>query len=141
MLAELHPLNCIKDERGALTEIWRMSSDHYGFGQAYITSCKQGVVKAWHRHRHQWDRWFCVRGHALVGLANGLVTQSLQLSQDNPQLLIIPAGIWHGFTPVGDCEETVILNLPSSEYLHMSPDEERSSLDTFSFQWNAKVPV
>jgi len=136
MLAMLHPLTRIKDERGALTEIWRMSSDPFGFGQAYITTCKNGVVKAWHRHERQWDRWFCVRGTVLVGVTDGVVSKRIILSEDNPQLLVIPAGVWHGFTPSNNCEEAAILNLPNTEYHYVAPDEQRCKLDAFQFDWS-----
>ena len=57
MLAEIRPLTAHLDERGKLTEIFRASDDAHGFGQAYITTASAGVVKAWHRHRLQVDRW------------------------------------------------------------------------------------
>ena len=68
MLAQLRPLTAHLDERGRLTEIHRASDDPHGYGQAYITTAAAGVVKAWHRHQRQWDRWYCVAGAAKVGI-------------------------------------------------------------------------
>ena len=34
------------------------------FGQVYITTCRQGVVKAWHKHERQTDRICIIKGMA-----------------------------------------------------------------------------
>ena len=137
MLAELRPLTAHLDERGRLTEIFRATDDAHGFGQAYITTCAAGVVKAWHRHREQWDRWYCVAGAAKVGIWDNdkRQGQTIILAADHPQLLIIPAGLFHGFTPCHGHREAVILNLPSRQYDPASPDEERVGPLAFPFRW------
>jgi dTDP-4-dehydrorhamnose 3,5-epimerase len=135
MLAALRTLTTHADERGRLTEIWRMSDDGHGFGQIYLTSCAAGVVKAWHKHRLQWDRWYCVAGAAKVGIHDGEQSQTVILSADRPQLLTIPAGLFHGFTPCWGHREAVILNLPSREYDAANPDEDRLGPFDLPFQW------
>jgi dTDP-4-dehydrorhamnose 3,5-epimerase-like enzyme len=137
MLAELRPLTAHLDERGKLTEIFRASDDAHGFGQAYITTCAAGVVKAWHRHKLQVDRWYCVAGAAKVGIwdAEAKRGQTIILSADTPQLLIIPAGLFHGFTPCHGHREAAILNLPSREYDPADADEERRGPLAFPFRW------
>jgi dTDP-4-dehydrorhamnose 3,5-epimerase len=136
MLATVRPLTAHLDERGRLTEIFRASDDAHGFGQAYITTCAAGVVKAWHRHRLQWDRWFCVSGAAKVGIHDGINSQTVILAADHPQLLIIPRGLYHGFTPCHGFREAAILNLPSREYDLANPDEERIGPLDLPFQWD-----
>jgi dTDP-4-dehydrorhamnose 3,5-epimerase len=140
MLAEVRKLTAHLDERGRLTEIFRASDDAHGFGQCYITTCAAGVVKAWHRHRLQWDRWFCVEGAAKVGIwdAEAKRGQTVILAADTPQLLIIPAGLFHGFTPCHGHREAAILNLPSREYDLANPDEERIGPLDLPFQWDVK---
>jgi len=138
MLAEVRKLTAHLDERGRLTEIFRASDDVHGFGQCYITTCAAGVVKAWHRHRLQWDRWFCVAGAAKVGIHNGTTSQTVILAADQPQLLIIPAGLFHGFTPCHGHREAAILNLPSREYDLANPDEERIGPLDLPFQWDVE---
>lgn len=137
MLATIRNLTTHADERGRLTEIYRLSDDVRGFGQAYVTSCAAGVIKAWHRHQRQWDRWYCVAGAAKVGIHDGTTSQTVILSTDRPQLLIIPAGLWHGFTPCWGHREAVILNLPSREYDPAAPDEERRDPWSLKFRWDA----
>jgi dTDP-4-dehydrorhamnose 3,5-epimerase-like enzyme len=138
MLAEVRKLTAHLDERGRLTEIFRATDDKYGFGQAYITTCAEGVVKAWHRHRLQVDRWYCVAGAAKVGIWDDerRQGQTIVLAADHPQLLIIPAGLFHGFTPCHGHREAAILNLPSREYDTADPDEDRRGPMAFPFQWD-----
>ena len=61
--------------------------------------------------------------------------QTIILSADTPQLLIIPAGLFHGFTPCHGHREAAILNLPSREYNPANPDEERRGPLSFPFKW------
>lgn len=137
MLAEIRQLTAHLDERGRLTEIFRATDDAHGFGQAYITTAAAGVIKAWHRHREQWDRWYCVAGAAKVGIWDNEKRQgqTVILSADHPQLLVIPAGLFHGFTPCYGHREAAILNLPSHEYDPANPDEERVGPLAFPFRW------
>jgi len=137
MLTELRPLTAHLDERGRLTEIFRASDDAHSFGQCYITTCAAGVVKAWHRHKLQVDRWFCVVGAAKVGIWDEEAKrgETVILAADTPQLLIIPAGLFHGFTPCHGHREAAILNIPSREYDPTNPDEERVGPLAFPFRW------
>lgn len=137
MLGELRQLTAHLDERGRLTEIFRATDDAHGFGQAYITTASAGVIKAWHRHREQWDRWYCVAGAAKVGLFNAASgeTQTVILAADHPHLLTIPPGIYHGFTPCHGHREAAILNMPSRPYDPANPDEERVGPHHFPFRW------
>jgi dTDP-4-dehydrorhamnose 3,5-epimerase len=51
------------DERGRLMEILRRDDPAFrAFGQVYMTSVFQGVVKGWHYHREQWDHFAVVHG-------------------------------------------------------------------------------
>ena len=140
MLAELRPLTARLDERGRLTEIYRATDDAHGFGQAYITTASAGVVKAWHRHREQWDRWYCVAGAAKVGLFDAATgeAQTVILAADSPRLLVIPAGIYHGFTPCHGHREAAILNMPSRPYDPADPDEERVGPNALPFGWDVE---
>ena len=138
MLAEIRQLTARLDERGRLTEIFRATDDAHGFGQAYITTASAGVIKAWHRHREQWDRWYCVAGSAKVGLFDAATgeSQTVILAADHPQLLTIPPGIYHGFTPCHSHREAAILNLPSRQYDPANPDEERIGPYALPFRWD-----
>jgi dTDP-4-dehydrorhamnose 3,5-epimerase len=138
MLAQIKQLKVNIDERGCLTEIFRLTDDPYGFGQAYITTCTQGVIKAWHRHQKQIDRWYCVNGVARLGLYNSETkeSQTIILSPQLPTMVTIPVGIWHGFTPAWGHREAAILNMPSTPYDINNPDEERVGPYEFDYSWN-----
>lgn len=138
MLAKITPLTIHADGRGRLTEIFKSSNDDYGFGQVYITTCSIGVIKAWHRHEKQVDRWFCIKGAAKLGLYNEETNeqQTVILSEVIPQLVTIPAGIWHGFTSIWGHMEATILNIPSQEYNSSNPDEQRLDPFYFNYEWS-----
>jgi dTDP-4-dehydrorhamnose 3,5-epimerase-like enzyme len=140
MLAEIKQLKINIDDRGCLTEIFRLTDDHHGFGQTYITTCTQGVIKAWHRHSKQIDRWYCVSGAARLGLYNSETNQSqtIILSSSVPILVTIPAGVWHGFTPAWGYREVAILNIVSKPYNIDNPDEDRVGPYEFDYSWNAE---
>jgi dTDP-4-dehydrorhamnose 3,5-epimerase-like enzyme len=86
------------------------------------------------------DRWYCVAGAAKVGIwdAEAMSGQTIILSADTPQLLTIPAGLFHGFTPCHGHREAVILNLPNREYDAVNPDEDRRGAFAFPFWWDVE---
>jgi dTDP-4-dehydrorhamnose 3,5-epimerase len=146
MIKELRPL---PDARGYLMEILR--SDDVGFfgsdapfGQVYLTCAYPGVVKAWHAHRRQADRFCCVSGNARLVLyddrpespTSGYVNQ-LILGNLAPKLVLIPAGVQHGFAALG-AEPALVINIPTKTYDYNDPDELR--LDPHDnhvpFDWN-----
>lgn len=129
-------LKVFPDDRGTLMEMWRSDDEDFrSFGQAYVTSAYPGVVKAWHHHERQTDHWVCLVGTAKVGLYDGREasptfgeTQTVYLGVGAPRLLIIPAGVEHGFTPVGG-QECMILNIPDRLFDYDHPDELRRPFD------------
>lgn len=145
--AQERKLEVLPDDRGYLFEILRSDDDIFEeFGQAYVTACYPGVVKAWHAHRHQTDFFCCVDGMAKVVLydaRDGSPTQGqvqeFFIGDRNPALLRIPSGVYHGFTPAGD-KRCLILNIPTKSYDRESPDELRLPWDTaeIPYEWNAK---
>jgi len=137
-------LKFIKDERGKLMEVLRKDDPFYStFGQAYVTTAKPGVVKAWHYHKLQDDNIALVRGKVRFGLydaregsrTRGEVME-LIADEENPLLVHIPAGVYHGFKGLND-QESMVMNVPTVPYNHKSPDEFR--LDPFDndipFDW------
>ena len=65
----IQSLKVVPDERGRLMEIMRRDDPFFtGFGQVYLSTVYPGVVKAWHYHRIQDDRFTCVRGMVKAAL-------------------------------------------------------------------------
>ena len=140
-------LKRIVDDRGYLMEILRADDEQFiQFGQAYISACFPGIVKAWHCHRKQWDNFCCVAGNTKVGLYDDRPdsstrgqAQSFVIGQLNPVLIRIPPMVWHGMAAIGS-ETSVVLNIPTELYNYEEPDELRR--DPFDpevpFQWHTR---
>jgi len=135
------------DERGYVMEILRRDDELFTeFGQAYISACFPGMVKAWHCHEIQTDHFCCIQGNAKIGLYDDRPdsptegeTQSIVIGELNPALIRIPTYVWHGMMALGG-EMAVILNVPTEPYNAEDPDELRR--DPFDpeipFDWDTK---
>jgi len=140
-------LKVIPDERGLLMEMWRSDDpDFQKFGQCYITMVYPGVVKAWHYHRKQTDHFVCVGGMAKVVLHDGRegsptrgATDEFVIGWQRQRMVIIPNGVYHGFTAAGD-EPAYILNIPTELYDYDDPDEHRLPFDDpkIGYDWSVK---
>jgi len=128
----VQPLRVIPDERGRLMEIMRRDDPFFtGFGQVYLSTVYPGVVKAWHYHRIQEDRFTCIRGMVKAvlyddreGSATRGLLNELYVGEYSPRLIVIPAGVFHGWKCVSEYEAYVI-NVPSEPYNRSDPDEYR----------------
>jgi dTDP-4-dehydrorhamnose 3,5-epimerase len=134
--SKIKKLKIIPDERGRLMEILRSDDEIFDkFGQVYVTTVKPGVVKAWHYHKKQDDHFVCLAGVVRVALYDsrkksptyGEVNDYI-MSLDDPFVVKIPRGVYHGFKGIADME-SMILNVPTKAYNHKEPDEFR--LDAF----------
>jgi dTDP-4-dehydrorhamnose 3,5-epimerase len=128
----VQPLKVVPDERGRLMEIMRCDDRFFsGFGQVYLSTVFPGVVKAWHYHNVQEDRFTCIRGMVKAALyddreassTRGLLNE-FYVGEHNPCLIVIPAGVYHGWKCVSEYEAYVI-NVPSEPYDRADPDEYR----------------
>jgi dTDP-4-dehydrorhamnose 3,5-epimerase len=121
-VTELRP---IEDTRGRLFEILRFAPGDE-LGQAYVTTCRHGIVKAWHHHEKQTDRMVCVYGTLQIGLWDEGTdkTDTVVSSTTSPKLVTIRPGVWHGFSSIGGTE-AVVLNIPTRAYDPADPDEQR----------------
>lgn len=127
-------LSWYEDGRGGLLEILRNEPKPDGmggfagidFGQAYVTTCRSGVVKAWHHHHRQTDRMVCLTGTLQIGLYDEATGQTATVwsSPRIPRLVTIRPGIWHGFSATGG-QEAIVLNIPDRAFDYARPDEQR----------------
>lgn len=120
------------DDRGWLAEL--VNSSFGNIGHVYATTCLPGVVKAWHKHEKQTDRFIVLAGRLMVGLHSESVTKSVVLMPFDSVLVIHPR-VWHGFTALGT-EEAVVLNCTDVPY--DPKDELRMPADSFEFDWKPK---
>ena len=133
---KIKKLKVIPDDRGRLMEILRSDEEIFQkFGQVYMTTAFPGVIKAWHYHKKQDDHFTCISGKmrlALYDAREGSSTKGevndFTISLDNPMLVKIPKGVYHGFKCVSD-KEAVAINIPTMPYNCKEPDEYR--IDAF----------
>ncbi|MCX5860584.1 MAG: dTDP-4-dehydrorhamnose 3,5-epimerase family protein [Desulfomonile sp.] len=128
----IQPLRVVPDERGRLMEIMRRDDPFFGgFGQVYLSTVYPEVVKAWHYHRVQIDRFTCIRGMVKAVLYDdreGSPTRGclneIFVGEHKPCLVVIPSGVYHGWKCVGE-HEAYVINVPSEPYNRSDPDEYR----------------
>ena len=140
-------LKVMPDERGLLMEMFRSDDpDFQKFGQVYVTMVYPGVVKAWHYHKKQTDHFVCVGGMAKVVLHDSREgsptegeTNEFVIGWQRQRMIIIPNGVYHGFTTVGT-EPAMIVNIPTELYDYNEPDEFRLPFDDASigYDWSVK---
>ena len=123
-------LKVIPDERGRVMELLRADDEVFQkFGQVYITTAYPGVVKAWHSHTRQTDYFACVQGMMKLVLydaredspTKGEVNEFL-VGVHNPELVVIPPGVLHGFKCISEVE-AIVVNCPTEVYNPDAPDE------------------
>ena len=144
----IRPLKRIADDRGWLMEVFRSDWPEFEkFGQTYVTTCKPGVIKAWHYHKLQWDNFVPLKGNALIALydarpesrtKNNLM--EVEVWEKEPRLIKIPPSVYHGFTPL-DQGEIWVVNTPTETYDHKNPDEYRLEWNDgeIGYSWRRKV--
>lgn len=143
----IRPLSKHVDERGYVMEILRDDDPEFvKFGQVYVSTCYPRIVKAWHGHTRQTDHFCVVKGNAKIGLWDRRPqspthgeTMSLVIGEQNPCLVVIPPGVWHGQMAVGT-EMSILVNVPTEHYDKESPDELRADAFTpeVDFEWQAQ---
>jgi dTDP-4-dehydrorhamnose 3,5-epimerase len=144
---KIKQLKPVPDERGRVMELLRHDDKMFiKFGQVYMTTVYQGVVKGWHYHKKQYDSFACVKGMIKLVLydsrekspTKGEVNEFF-IGDNNPVLVQIPNFVYHGFKGVAD-GESIIINTPSESYNRKKPDEYR--LDPHSgeipYDWGRK---
>jgi dTDP-4-dehydrorhamnose 3,5-epimerase len=141
------PLKVVPDDRGFLMEMLRADWPEFRrFGQAYVTACYPGVIKAWHFHKRQWDNFVCVHGMAKVVLHDARddsptrgSTNEFHIGALNPLLITIPPFVHHGFTAEGP-SLALIINLPTEVYDYSAPDEYRLAYNdpAIPYEWEVK---
>lgn len=133
------------DDRGYFREVLR-EDDHLlkRLGQTAVTKSYPGVIKAFHWHQHQDDIWYIVDGMARVVLYDRRpdsptrgVTQVIYAGEDNPVLVLIPAGLAHGYQVLGN-KPVILFYYVTQAYDPAHPDEQRIDFDDphIGFDWS-----
>ncbi|RLF05389.1 MAG: dTDP-4-dehydrorhamnose 3,5-epimerase [Thermoprotei archaeon] len=126
-------LKQIKDDRGWLMEIFRVSTTGLNPKQVYLSVVKEGIVKdkdKFHCHEKQWDMFCCVKGKVKLVLIDKREDSPTKgnfmefvVGDDNFKLIVYPPGILHAFK--GLKGDSYIVNCVTEEYNKENPDELR----------------
>ena len=122
----IYPLKKYVDERGWLAELFRhdeLASEFYPV-MAYISVTEPGIQRGPHEHVEQADL-FCFIGPSNFKLQlwdNRETSETyrhamtLFVGADNPQAVIVPVGIVHGYKNVGSVPG-VVINCPNQLFM------------------------
>jgi len=121
----LKPLRRYNDERGWLTELFRLDEldPKYHPVMAYISMTHPGVARGPHEHRDQADL-FCFMGPSNFKLylwdnrpasPTYRNRQAVVVGADNPHSIIVPVGVVHAYKNVG-MEPGIVFNCPNRLY-------------------------
>lgn len=134
----LRPLTTHADDRGTVTELydprWGVNEDPLVF--SYVFTIRPGAAKGWGVHRMHEDRYAFLNGTlelVFYDEREGSPTYGqesrLFLHEHDRSLLVIPRGVWHAERNVGT-SDVMVVNFPTIQYDHESPDKYRLPLDT-----------
>jgi len=141
---EVRPLRWHADARGALVEVHRRSwhgdpREHAlqhalqppgAVAQVYVSTTAEGVVKGWHLHALQSDRFTVLRGSIVLALydvrahdravrlgeALQPVHELVLHAERNAAQVVVPPGWAHGWMALPGYGEAHVLNAVSHEY-------------------------
>lgn len=128
---------------GFLMEVLRDDDDLLKkFGQSTFTVAYPGTIKAFHSHQKQDDLWFVATGKAKVVLHDARPdsptkgqTEVIYAGQDDYKLILIPAGVLHGYKVIGD-EPVSLFYHTTESYNRDDPDEVRVPFNDSKINFN-----
>ncbi|HXT78246.1 MAG TPA: hypothetical protein VN702_01675 [Acetobacteraceae bacterium] len=126
------------DDRGTVTELfdprWGFHPDPLVF--CYTFGIRPGVAKGWNLHRRHEDRYALLHGEMELVLFDPRPDSPtcnevcrIVLSERDRCIVNVPTNVWHADRNIGD-RDVVVVNFPTIQYDHASPDKYRLPLDT-----------
>ncbi|MEK6760756.1 MAG: methyltransferase domain-containing protein [Nanoarchaeota archaeon] len=143
-LIEIKKLNVISNDQGYLFETIRADDKIYkgNFGQVLVSVLYPPVIKGLHLHRLQTEYTTCVSGNikyvAVKENIDGTKSvQILTIGEKNPVAVHVPAGVWHGYSPIYG-REAIILHLMDKPFDPKNDDTMRKDPFEFGDFWIVK---
>lgn len=138
----LTPLKTIDVAGGDVRHAMKRNDPGYvGFGEAYFSIVKTGVVKAWKRHKLMTLNLVVCSGKIRFviyddrqDLSSEDLIQEVVLSSENYSRLTVPPMVWMGFQGIG-AEVNMLLNIVDIE--HSTEEVDRLTLNDISFNWES----
>jgi dTDP-4-dehydrorhamnose 3,5-epimerase len=127
---EFRPTRPIPHDDGTLTEVARRSwaAVDREIVQVHVTTTQPGRIRAWGLHQASIDRLFVVKGLVSIVVFDGRMASptrgslnEFKLTERSPGLVVIPAGVYHGWKNIGT-DEAFMINMPTVEYEYDGPD-------------------
>ena len=128
-----------EDDRGYLFEGLRADDNIFEgkFGQCLISIVHNGIIKGFHKHKKQVDYTLCAKGKAIYAVSDGKEIKKFLLDGQNPILIKVPPGIWHGYKAVeGDA---VLVHIMNTTY-NPEDTEEKDPL-SFGDIWDNDIGI
>jgi len=141
---EFKDLKVFANDQGYLFETLRNDDSIFGgsFGQVLVSVLYPGVIKGLHKHSKQTDYTTCVKGNIkyIVAKENedgSADVKTYVLGENNPVLIKVPPGYWHGYMPLANQEATV-LHVMDTLFDPKDDDTERKDAFAFGDVWTVK---
>jgi dTDP-4-dehydrorhamnose 3,5-epimerase len=144
-------LNRLADSRGGFVKTYMRSlfaaaGVQFDFCEEYYSISKQDVIRGMHFQIPPYDHdkiVYCAAGaveDVLLDLRRGPGYGkfcSVLLSEDQPELMVVPKGVAHGFRSLKD--RSFIVSKTSTEY---APQHDMGvRWDSFGFDWRCESPI
>lgn len=132
---KLVPVKTFVDDRGYINQIIQHSDGVFPkLERLYLVgNFGKGVIRGLHKHEKEWKCFFVINGAVKFVLVketkNKPEIDTYVLSSKNPQILIIPPGIWHGSMSLE--ENTTLLGISNFTIKETKEDDYR--IDPFNF--------
>jgi dTDP-4-dehydrorhamnose 3,5-epimerase len=129
-------------EGDILRVIKSIDPGYESFGEAYFSTTRSGMIKAWKKHKKMTLNLVVPTGELNFVMYDDRQTSStlgdfqiVNLSRENYFRLTVPPGIWFGFKAQGK-EDAMMLNI--SNMIHDESEIERKSIENITFDWSFK---
>jgi len=105
------------DDRGVLDQVYEnigIPEHAFAIKRIYFTKTYKGTIRGMHGHKKEWKAFYVTKGMIkimTVPIEKPCSKQSTFILSDmKPQVLIIPPGYYHGYTPLTDKARVLILS-------------------------------
>lgn len=133
------PLKRIEHPKGDIYHALKSSAPGYvGFGEAYFSTIKKGLIKGWRRHKRLTLNIVVPIGSIRFVIHDARAINpsehtfyEITISRDNYVRLTVPPGVWMAFCGLEDWN--ILLNIIAEE--HDPEESDNSALDDIEYDW------
>jgi dTDP-4-dehydrorhamnose 3,5-epimerase len=134
------PRHQVVNAKGRVVEVLRVDDPTFRhFGQVHLVETRPGVIRAWFRHRLQWDQVAPVTGRTRLVMFDDREDSATRggvvdvvLDAATPTFVTLPPMVWHGFKTLDDVP-AILVQHNTQAFVHAQPDEERRAWDDPAF--------